>query len=99
MALKISGRATGVRRAELFRSCTVVGSIGTQFIDALLMPAAVKFRAQEHLDAFFRHRFADHPSTDRQNIRVIMLAAQPRARDIMRKPATDMRMAVGGDRN
>ena len=63
------------------------------------MATAVEFRAQEHFDAFFRHRFADHPSAHRQNIRVIMLAAQPRARDIMRKRATDMRMAVGGDRN
>ena len=63
------------------------------------MATAVEFRAQEHFDAFFRHRFADHPSAYRQNIRVIMLAAQPRARDIMRKRATDMPMAVGGDRN
>jgi hypothetical protein len=72
---------------------------GTQFVDALLMVAAVEFRAQEHFDAFFRYRFADHPSAHRQNIRIIMLAAQPRARGIMRKRATDMRMAVGGDRN
>src|ERR1700730_12527916 len=72
---------------------------GTLFIDALLMATAVEFSAQEYFDAFFRHRFADHPSAHRQNIRVIMLAAQPRARDIMRKRATDMSMAVGGDRN
>lgn len=71
-----------------------------QFIDALLMATAVEFRVQEHFDAFFRHRFADHPSAHRQNIRVIMLAAQPRAaRDIMRKCATDIRITVGGDRN
>src|SRR4051812_34315567 len=38
-------------------------------------------------------------SAKRQNIRVIMLAAKPGARDIMRKRATDMRMAVGSDRN
>jgi hypothetical protein len=63
------------------------------------MATAFEFRVQEHFDAFFRHCFADHPSAHRQNIRVIMLAAQPRARDIMRKRATDMRMAVGSDRN
>jgi hypothetical protein len=50
----------------------------TQFIDAPLMATAVEFCAQEHFDAFFRQRFADHPSAHRQNIRVIMLAAQPR---------------------
>src|SRR4029453_6312075 len=38
---------------------------GAQFVDALLMVAAVEFRAQEHFDAFFRHRFADHPSAQR----------------------------------
>jgi hypothetical protein len=63
------------------------------------MATAVELRAQQHFDAFLRHRFADHPSAHRQNIRVIMLTAQPRARDIMDKRATDMRVAVGGDRN
>ena len=63
------------------------------------MPTAVEFRVQENFDAFFRHRFADHPPAHRLNIRVIMLTAQPRARDIVRKRATDMRMAIGGDRN
>ncbi len=63
------------------------------------MTTAIEFRAQEHFDAFFRHRFADHPTAHRQNIRVIVLAAQPRACGIMRQRATDMRVAVGGDRN
>jgi hypothetical protein len=69
------------------------------FIDALLMATAVEVRVQEHFDAFFRHRFADHSPAHRQNIRVIMLAAQPRAVTSCCKRATDMRMAVGGDRN
>lgn len=63
------------------------------------MAAALECRAQELFDAFFRHRLADHPSAHRQDIRVIVLAAQPRARDIMDERATNMRMAVGRDRD
>jgi hypothetical protein len=37
------------------------------------MATAVEYRAQEHIDAFFRHGLVEQSSAHRQNISIIMI--------------------------
>ena len=67
------------------------------FLDPLLVPAAFKFGVQPGIDDTNRFLFADHPLAEGDDIRVVVLFAEPRAILVPANSATDTFDFVGYD--
>ena len=61
------------------------------------MAPAFESGGEESSQASFRDFDAEHAGAERQDIRVIVPARELRRRHVMRKGATDMTIAIGGD--